>query len=422
MEFPLMIRLRNKFEASVAVDIEREIISGFRKLASAKTVKPGASVAVGCSSRGIANYPAIVKATVGYLIDAGLKPFLFPAMGSHGAATAEGQKKVLENYGVSENFIGAPIRSSLDTVQIGETEDGVPVLIDKIASEADYIVLINRIKSHTEFEHEFESGLLKMMAIGMGKEKGATLYHKAFMVHGYPRVILSVAQKVIQTGRILCGVGIVENGYARTTRLEVLSAEEIIPQEKMLLKEAKRLAPGLPFEDVDVLIIDEMGKDISGSGFDTKVVGRILMPLIADEPKTPRVKRIVVCDLTQKTEGNADGIGIADFVTRRLVDKIEFRALYVNALAGGEPEHAKIPLTLANDREALQAAIDSVGLIQKERLKIIRIRNTLKLSVVDVSMAYQQEISERSNLEIISGPQPFRFDPNNNLEPFASMP
>lgn len=422
MEFPHMIRLRNKFEASVAADIDREIISGFRKLAPAKKVKAGASVAVGCSSRGIANYPAIVKATVGCLKDAGLNPFLFPAMGSHGAATAEGQQKVLENYGVSENYIGAPIRSSLDTVQIGESEDGVPVLIDKMASEADYIVLINRIKTHTEFEHEFESGLLKMMAIGMGKEKGATLYHKAFMVYGYPRVILSAAQKVIQTGRIFCGVGIVENGYAQTTRIEVLSAEQIIPKEKILLKEAKRLAPGLPFEDIDVLIIDEMGKDISGSGLDTKVVGRILMPLIADEPKTPKVKRIVVCDLTQKTEGNADGIGIADFVTRRLVDKIDFRALYVNALAGGEPEHAKIPLTQANDREALQSAIDSVGLIHKETLRIIRIRNTLKLSVVDVSIAYQQEISERSDLEIISGPQPIRFDPNDNLEPFTSMP
>jgi hypothetical protein len=419
MEFPPMIRLRNKFEASAAVDIDREIISGFRKLASAKTVKAGASVAVGCSSRGIADYPAIVKATVGCLRDAGLKPFLFPAMGSHGAATAAGQKKVLESYGVSENTIGAPIRSSLDTVQIGQTEDGVPVLIDKMASEADYIVLINRITSHTEFEHEFESGLLKMMAIGMGKEKGASLYHKAFMVYGYPRVILSVARKVIQTGRILCGVGIVENGYGRTTRLEVLSAEEIIPQEKVLLKEAKRLAPGLPFADIDVLIIDEMGKDISGSGLDTKVVGRILMPLIAEEPETPRVKRIVVCDLTQKTDGNADGIGIADFVTRRLVDKIDFRALYVNALAGGEPEHAKIPLTLANDREALQAAIDSVGLIQMETLRIIRIRNTRKLSEVDVSTAYRPEISERSDLEILSDPRPFRFDPNDNLEPFT---
>lgn len=419
MNFPPMIRLRNKFDASVPVDIEREIISGFRKLVRAKTVKAGASVAVGCSSRGIANYPAIVKATVGCLKDAGLIPFLFPAMGSHGAATAAGQKKVLENYGISENYIGAPIRSSLDTVQIGETEDGVPVLIDKMASEADYIVLINRITSHTEFEHEFESGLLKMMAIGMGKEKGATLYHKAFMVYGYPRVILCAARKVVQTGRILCGVGIVEDGYARTARLEVLSAEEIIHKEKMLLKEAKKLAPGLPFEDVDVLVVDEMGKDISGSGLDTKVVGRILMPLIAEEPEIPRVKRLVVCDLTQKTEGNADGIGIADFVTRRLVDKIDFRALYVNALAGGEPEHAKIPLTLANDREALQAAIDSVGLIQNDELKIIRIRNTRKLSVVDVSMAYQPEISKRSDLEIISGPQPFRFDTNNNLKSFT---
>jgi len=379
----------------------------------------GASVAVGCSSRGIANYSSIVKATVECLSQAGLEPFLFPAMGSHGAATAEGQKRVLQAYGITESFVGAPIRSSLETVQIGETEDHLPVFVDKIASEADSLVLINRIKPHTDFEHEFESGLLKMMAIGLGKEKGATIYHKAIMTYGYPRVLLSVARQVLDTGKIICGVGIVENGFAETARIRVLGADEIIKKEKVLLEEARRLAPSLPFEDVDVLIIDEMGKDISGTGFDTKVVGRILMPLVCSEPETPSVKRIVVCDLTRKSQGNADGIGIADFVTKTLVDKIDFDALHVNALAAGEPERAKIPMTLKNPRKAIQSAIDSVGLIPVNELKVIRIENTQNLGVIEVSDAYREEIAARSDLEILSDAQAMRFDRDGNLPPFT---
>jgi hypothetical protein len=338
-------------------------------------------------------------------------------MGSHGAATAEGQKRVLEAYGITESFIGAPIRSSLDTVQIGETEDHLPVFVDKIASEADYIALINRIKPHTDFEHEFESGLLKMMAIGLGKEKGASIYHRAIMTYGYPRVVLSVARQVLDTGKIICGVGIVENGYAQTARIRVLGADEIITEEKVLLEEARRLAPALPFEDVDVLIIDEMGKDISGTGFDTKVVGRVLMPLITKEPETPRVKRIVVCDLTSKSQGNADGIGIADFVTRNLVDRIDFDALHVNALAGGEPERAKIPMTLKDPRKAIQSAMESVGLIPVNELKLIRIKNTLKLDVIEVSSAYREEIAERTDLETLSDARAMRFDRDGNLPP-----
>ena len=419
MDWPEMIRVRQNFPTQAVTDIASEVASQFEKLDLRNRARRGATVAVGCSSRGIANYSSIVKATVDCLSQAGLEPFLFPAMGSHGAATAEGQKRVLEAYGITESFIGAPIRSSLDTVQIGETEDHLPVFVDKIASEADYIALINRIKPHTDFEHEFESGLLKMMAIGLGKEKGASIYHKAIMTYGYPRVLSSVARKVLDTGKIICGVGIVENGYAQTARIRVLGADQIITEEKVLLEEARRLAPALPFEDVDVLIIDEMGKDISGTGFDTKVVGRILMPLITKEPETPRVKRIVVCDLTSKSQGNADGIGIADFVTRNLVDKIDFDALHVNALAGGEPERAKIPMTLKDSRKAIQSAIESVGLISVNELKLIRIKNTQKLDVIEVSSAYHKEIAERTDLETLSDARPMRFDRDGNLPPFT---
>jgi hypothetical protein len=419
MDWPDMIRVQQKFSIQAVTDISSEVASQFKRLDLRNRGLRGASVAVGCSSRGIANYNTIVKATVDCLSQAGLEPFLFPAMGSHGAATAEGQKSVLEGYGITESFIGAPIRSSLDTVQIGETEDHLPVFVDKIASEADSIVLINRIKPHTDFEHEFESGLLKMMVIGLGKEKGATIYHRAIMTYGYPRVLLSAARKVLDTGKIICGVGIVENGYAQTAGISVLGADEIIKQEKVLLEKARRLAPALPFEDVDVLIIDEMGKDISGTGFDTKVVGRILMPLISREPESPRVKRIVVCDLTSKSQGNADGVGMADFVTKTLVDKIDFDALHVNALAGGEPERAKIPMTLKDSRQAIQSAMESVGVIPVNELKLIRIKNTLKLDVIEVSTAYREEMAARTDLEMLSDARAIRFDRDGSLPPFT---
>ncbi len=421
MELPHMLGLRQRFDASEITDIAGKIREEFSGFFKNRQVTKGRSVAVALSSRGIANYSLIVKAAVQCLKQADFEPFLVPAMGSHGAATAEGQQRVLEDYGITEKFIGAPIRSSLEVQQIGETLDHIPILVDKLAWKADYIVPINRIKSHTEFDHGFESGLLKMLTIGLGKERGARLYHKAFMVYGYPRVIQSVARFMIQSGKVLCGLGIVENGYARTAGLAVLSPDEMEQREKSLLKEAKRLAPKLPFDEADILVIDEMGKDISGSGVDTKVVGRILMPLISQEPERPKIKRIVICDLTEKTRGNADGVGIADYVSRRLVDKIDFHALYVNAAAGAEPEHAKIPVTLENDREALKAALDSVGLIALDQLKLMRIRNTLQLENVLVSAAYSREIEERDDLEITIPAHPLIFKSDGNLAPLDAQ-
>jgi len=416
-----MIRIKQKFEASVLADISGEIKIQISKLGLKETVRAGETVAVACSSRGIANYSTIVKSTVDCLKANGLQPFLFPAMGSHGASTAEGQKRVLENYGITEESTGAPIQSSLEVVRIGETEDGVPIYIDKIASMADYILPINRVKAHTEFEHSIESGLMKMLAIGLGKQKGASLYHQAFMLYGYPRVILSVSRQVLSTKKILFGVGIVENGYGQTAAITVAGSDDLEEKEKELLVKSKRLAARLPFEQADVLIIDEMGKDISGTGFDTKVVGRILMPLVADEPQSPQIKRIVVCDLTEKTEGNADGVGIADFVTKRLVDKIDMNALRTNAIAGAEPEHARIPLALKNDREAIDVAIQSVGLIRRGKLKIIRIKNTMTLMEVDVSTSYQTELAQRDDLEIITDAGSLQFDGEGNLTPFSFL-
>ena len=377
-------------------------------------------MAVACSSRGIANYGIIVQAVISFLKQKKLDPFIIPAMGSHGAATATGQKRVLEHLGIVEEAVGAPIRSSLEIMKIGETEEHIPVYLDKLASEADHIVLINRIKKHTEFEHEFESGLLKMMAIGLGKQEGAATYHEAMLSYGYPRVILTVARQVMKSTNLLFGLGTVENGYGQTARIGVCPKNNVEETEKELFKSAKAYAPRLPFDAADIIVIDQMGKDISGTGFDTKVVGRIGLPLLADEPEGPKIKRIVVCDLTDGSEGNAVGVGIADVITQRLLDKIDLDALNINTITGVCPEMGKIPLTMKNDKEAIEIAIKFVGLIPREKLKIMRIKNTSLLSEMEVSEAYEEELSTRNDLEIIVEKRAMEFDASGNLEPFFS--
>ncbi len=418
MDYPKMIRVRQTFEKATLENIPQEIFAQLAKLGLEKIVKKGDTVAVACSSRGIANYSSIVKSVISFLKQLGLKPFFIPAMGSHGGATSEGQRRVLEHLGITEEKMGVPIRSSLDVIKLGETEEHIPVYLDKEASKADHIVLINRIKKHTEFEHEFESGLLKMMGIGLGKQKGASTYHEAMLTYGYPGVILSVAEKVLQYSNFLFGVGVIENGYWQTARIGISGPEKIEEMEKKLFKEAKRLSPSLPFDEADILIIDEMGKDISGTGFDTKVVGRIGLPLVTKEPESPRVKRILVCDLTKGSEGNAVGVGIADFITQRLLDNIDMDALNINTITGVCPEMGKIPLTLKNDREAIKIAIKCVGLIPLDELKIIRIKNTSLLSEVDISEGYEEELSKRNDLEVIIEKRSMEFDEAGNFETF----
>ena len=420
MEYPHMIRVRQTFNDTALDNVSEEIDTQLADLKLKTSIKPGQTAAVACSSRGIANYGAIVKAVISYLKQLKLEPFIIPAMGSHGAATAAGQKRVLEHLGIVEESVGAPIRSSLEVVRIGETEDHLAVYLDKLASEADHIVLINRIKKHTEFEHEFESGLLKLMAIGLGKQEGAAAYHEAMLTFGYPRVILTVAQKIMQAANVLFGVGVVENGYGQTAQIGICRSDDIREMEKRLFKNAKQFAPALPFDEADIIIIDEMGKDISGTGFDTKVVGRIGLPLVTAEPESPRIKRIVVCDLTEGSEGNAVGVGIVDIITRRLLDKIDMDALNINSITGVCPEMGKIPLTMENDREAVEIAIKCVGLIPKNKLKIMRIKNTALLSEVDVSEAYEEELAMRTDLDVIIPKGPMVFDQSGNLEPFLA--
>jgi hypothetical protein len=258
---------------------------------------------------------------------------------------------------------------------------------------------------------------MKIMAIGMGKERGATLYHKAFMVDGYPAIIQEAAETIMNTGKLLFGLGIVEDGLAQTAKVKALPAGSLLEGEIALLKFAQSLEPRLPFDDVDVLIIDEMGKDISGSGFDAKVVGRINMPLVSAEPEKPRVKRIVVLDLTDISSGNADGVGSADFITKKLYNKIDMNSLYVNALAGSEPEHARIPMVMKNAEQAITTAMNTVGHIEESDLKVMRIRNTKQLGVVELSASYKHQLEQRDDLVIIREQASFAFENDGELAP-----
>lgn len=416
MNFPKMYRIKQTFDRTRVNDIPGTVRSELQKLSLDKIVKPGQRVAITAGSRGVANIALILKAIVDFLKSLGLNPFIFPAMGSHGGATAEGQVALLAHYHVTEAFIGAPILSSMEVVEISKTEDGVPVFIDRYASQADWIIVVNRIKPHTKFKAAIESGLMKMMAIGMGKQKGAEYYHKAAIQYTFPKIIVDAGREVIKKAPILCGLGIVENGYDETAQIMALRPQEIEEKEKSLLALAKQMMPRLPFNDIDLLIVDEMGKDISGTGIDPNVTGRN-RDLLGVFPHPTQVKRLFVRDLTPHSNGNATGIGLADLTTKRLVDKINYQATYMNCITGISLEKAAIPMYFDTDQEAIRVALGSIGLIPYEQSKIVRIKNTLQLDEVEVSEAYLPELKNRPDLEIVAGPFPLSFDATGNLPP-----
>ncbi|MBW2059774.1 MAG: DUF362 domain-containing protein, partial [Deltaproteobacteria bacterium] len=316
MDFPGVYRIRQTFDRTAVKDIRGTVRTELARL-SLDEVRSGHRVAVTAGSRGVAHMAEIIGAIVEHVKYLGAVPFIFPAMGSHGGATAEGQAALLAHYGITEESVGAPVVSSMEVTEIGKTGDGVPVFVDSHALEADHIVVVNRIKCHTKFKGPVESGLMKMMAIGMGKQRGADLYHRAAIHYTFPKIIIDAARIVMEKAPVLCGVAIVENGYGETARIEALRPEQIEMREKELLALAKKMMPRLPFETIDLLIVDEMGKDISGVGIDPNVTGRN-RDLLRVFPHPVQVKRLFVRDLTDRSEGNATGIGLADLTTRRL--------------------------------------------------------------------------------------------------------
>ena len=411
--YPRMVHVRQKFASERVADIAKEVDSQLGRLKLGEKVRAGDTVAVTVGSRGIANIPEIIRATVEHLKSLGAEPFLVPAMGSHGGATAEGQREVIEGYGVTEEFVGAPIRSSMETTIVAETAQGLPVHFDKQAFEADHVLVAGRIKPHTRFVGDIESGLHKMMFIGLGKRNGARVYHQAIMDYSFGEIIRTVAGEVLKKCKILCGLAIVENAYDETGRIEAVAPDQFYEREVELLKIAYSCLPRLPVKQIDLLIVDRIGKDISGTGMDTNVVGR----KFNDHESTPKddvqCKRIFVRGLTPKSQGNAAGIGLAEFTTQACVDQIDRDATNTNAITGEHPEAAMIPLVYPTERAAIDAALQTIGLVKPANARIVRIIDTLHLADMSISEACLDQLPDHT--EVVSDPVELPFNSDDSL-------
>jgi len=418
-----MIQLRQKYPRSAPLDIPAVIRQGFESQKLLANIKPGARIAVAAGSRGITHVQEIVAAVIDTLKVAGAQPFIVPAMGSHGGATPEGQTEVLAEYGITEAHVKAPIQAAMDVERIATTEDGVDVYFSAEALRADGIVVVNRIKPHTDFSGAIGSGILKMLVIGLGKRLGAATFHAAALRLGYERTIRSIARISLKKAPILCGVASIENQLHETAQIAVLRPEEIERREEELFAESKRLMPKLPFDNIDLLIVDRIGKNISGSGMDPNIVGRRIQGFSSSQaeaaPVGAKIHRIFARELTPETNGNAIGIGFADFTTARLAKAIDYRATAVNALTALTPQSAKVPIFFDTDREAIHQALLSLALPDVCQAKVIRIADTLSLGEVEVSEAYASQINKRADLEAVHGPGEMKFDASENLLPLA---
>ena len=420
MEYPQMFRIRQHFDAPTLHDVPGAVREEIAKLDLGGKIKPGQTVAITAGSRGVANIDTIIKTVVEEMKALGAEPYIVPAMGSHGGGTAEGQTDILAGYGITEETMGCPIQSSMEVIQIGTTEFGMPIYFDKNASEAAHVVVVNRVKPPTGFVGEIESGLMKMMLIGLGKHKGASVYHRAIIHHSFDKIVRLVGKVVREEMPIAFGVATLENPYDETAMIKAIDAPDFEKVEKELQVKAKKWCPSLPFEDVDLLIIDEIGKDISGSGMDTNTIGRKRNDRKAMDGETPRILRIFVRDLTEATHGNACGIGMAEFTTKRLVDKIDYHATYTNVITGQHVSAAAVPLHYETDAEILQVALESIGLIEPENARVLWIPNTLDVGEVEASEAYLELAQMRDDLEILTDLRPLEVEPDANLPPFEA--
>ena len=383
-----------KFEAPRIDDLESHLAEELEKFS--RRITAGSTIALAVGSRGIFGIDRIVQTTVSWLKRNAAEPFIVPAMGSHGGATAEGQLEVLSSYGIRETTIGAPIRSSMEVVRLS-SDLPVNLFMDAHASKADGIILINRIKPHTDYHGPYESGLVKMAVIGLGKHEQALEIHR-FGVPGLRDLIPQCAERILGTGKILGGVAVVENANEQTAALEALPAETILSEEPRLLELARALMPALPSEDIDLLIVDAMGKDISGVGMDTNIIGRIAVRG-EREPERPSIKAIYARDLTAGSHGNALGVGLADVVSRRLYDKIDLRTTLENAYTSSFLSRAKVPIVADSDEQAIDIALRSCGAVAAGQERIMRIRDTLHLEEIYVSEKLLEELRPRPAIQ-----------------------
>jgi len=411
VEIPPVARIRQTLDQPVVRDVAgtvRQCLDG-SKLRT--RLKPGASVAVAVGSRGIANVVTIVDAALREIESLGFRPFVVAAMGSHGGATSDGQRQLLADYGVTEQRLGVTVKTDMDVVELGRNSLGFPVYWDKNAFAADAVVTISRVKPHTDFHGRFESGILKMLVIGLGKREGPSAVHQ-MGVRGLKEVMPESAKVVLEKTRFACGVAILENAAEQTAKIQLVEREKLFDVEPRLLDEARQLMGRLPFDELDVLVIGEMGKNYSGAGIDPNVIGRLYI-VGQPEPDKPRINRIVVLDLSPESHGNAAGIGLADFTTDRLVASIDRAPFLTNSIVSTFVERSKIPLAYPTDREAIQAAIDTCWQTDPAKLRLAVIPNTLELAELWVSPALTSRLSVPAVVD--SAAEPLPVDSLSNL-------
>jgi hypothetical protein len=419
--FPKMVEMGQNYPPSQKLDFARMLGEQFTRQGLQEKITPGMRIALGVGSRGITNLKEIVSATLGVLIEAGAHPFIVPAMGSHGGATSEGQLEVLAEYGVTSQSMGVPIEASMEVRKIGTAFDGLDVVFSVPAFSADGVVVLNRVKPHTDFRGRLGSGLQKMLVIGFGKQVGANNAHRAAAHLGYEVVLREFARTILGAAPLLCAIGLVEDQHHQTAELRVVRPENIVREEQGLFDKAESLLARLPFDEIDLLIIDRIGKDISGSGMDTNVTGRDIAgytsSIRSDSAVTPRVSRIFVRDLTPASNGNGIGIGMADFTTARLVKSLNLQYTYMNALTSLGLLPAKIPIYFENDREAIQAALASLASSSPEQLRVVRISDTLNVERFLASESCVAAIEGRPGVTTVGAARAMEFDAGANLLP-----
>lgn len=408
--FPLMYRVRQQFDTNAIADVPGAIRREFSRTNLGERVRPGQRVAVAVGSRGIHNLPVIVGTVVSCIHDLGLNPFILPAMGSHGSATAQGQVSLLNDLGISETSVGTPFVSSMDVVSLGRLESGAEVLFSKDAFESDHLFVINRVKPHTAFRGEVESGLCKMLAAGCGKQEGAINMHK----YGLESSIVPAAEMIIKNAPVLCGLAIVENSLDKTHTVRMALPEEFVEVDRNLLVLARQLLPRIPIEDLDILIVDEMGKNISGAGIDPNVIGFWRRD---GGNRIPNYRTLIVLDITKESHGNAVGIGMVDLTTRIVNEKVDLKATYMNALTTGIWASVRLPIALENDRAVIETALFKFA--DPNLVRMVRIVNTLKLETFWVTAPLLPELRAKPGVIVNDTPISLKFDNKGRLLPFA---
>ncbi|RSL33608.1 DUF2088 domain-containing protein [Salibacterium salarium] len=409
-KFPLMYKIKQECRFRPINDVRKDLTEKIIQTKSYEMIKPKSRIAITVGSRGIDQLKTVIGTIVEKIKEQNADPFIVPAMGSHGGGDAIAQQKILASYGITEEQVGAPIISSMKVVEIGRLRDGTPLYCDQTAYMADGIIIVNRIKPHTSFRGEIESGLTKMMTIGLGKHKGATAFHqKGFESMG--EMLTQAAPIYLKNAPITMGVALIENSIDKLSKLEVVEPNEWFKKEIDLLQNAWQRMPELPVNTIDVLVIDEMGKNISGAGMDPNIINRAGSPAFTPAP-APNINKIVVLDLTDESDGNAIGVGVADLITRRLVDKINLNDMYANAFTSTVLTGSRIPIPIKNDRDAIALAVKTSNKTQK--INLVHIKNTLEISELWVSEDCLSEINEKRGVSILKESK-IQFDDNGNL-------